>query len=92
MAFAKILALTKRLTFQFTPFDANPAVVRYDLRGLETHLDKVADGCGWSMNKRSEGRDGVSFYQNRPIRNEGSAGFLEEDRIPLRVLSHSAYL
>jgi hypothetical protein len=50
MAFVKIPSQTKKLTFQFTPFDANPAVARFDLRGLETHLGKVADACGWSLN------------------------------------------
>lgn len=50
MAFAKILAQTKKLTFQFTPFDANPAVARFDLRGLDKHLGRVADACGWNLN------------------------------------------
>jgi type VI secretion system protein VasI len=48
--FAKILAHTQQLTFQFTPFNANPAVARFDLRGLDTHLGKVADACRWVLN------------------------------------------
>jgi Type VI secretion system VasI, EvfG, VC_A0118 len=50
IAFAKQLAGASLLTFQFTPFDANPAVARFDLRGLDAHLGKVADACGWSLN------------------------------------------
>lgn len=48
--FAKQLAEAQTLTFQFTPFDANPAIARFNLRGLDTHLRKVAEACGWSMN------------------------------------------
>lgn len=48
--FAKTLSHTQRLTFQFTPFSANPAVARFDLRGLDTHVGKVADARRWNLN------------------------------------------
>lgn len=46
--FAKKLAETQTFTFQFTPFDGSPQVARFDLRGLDVHLHKVAEACGWS--------------------------------------------
>jgi type VI secretion system protein VasI len=48
--FAKQLAGAQTLIFQFTPFDANPAVAHFDVQGLDAHLTKVADACGWSLN------------------------------------------
>jgi Type VI secretion system VasI, EvfG, VC_A0118 len=45
---AKELARAKTLTFQFTPFDGSPQVMHFDLRGLDSHIDKVAEACGWS--------------------------------------------
>jgi hypothetical protein len=48
--FAKHLAGAQTLTFQFIPFDANPAVARFNLHGLDAHLPKVADACGWNVN------------------------------------------
>lgn len=47
---AKTLSHTQRFTFQFTPFNANPAVARFDLQGLDSHLGKVADACRWNSN------------------------------------------
>jgi len=49
-ALAKQLATAQTLAFQFTPFDANPAIARFDLRGLGTHLSKIADACKWDAN------------------------------------------
>jgi Type VI secretion system VasI, EvfG, VC_A0118 len=49
---AKELARAKALTFQFTPFDGSPQVAQFDLRGLDTHLGKVAEACGWSLEPR----------------------------------------
>ncbi|MGH9745214.1 MAG: type VI secretion system-associated protein TagO [Candidatus Acidiferrales bacterium] len=48
--FVRTLAHTQRLTFQFTPFNANPAIARFDLRGLDAHLGRVADACRWTSN------------------------------------------
>jgi type VI secretion system protein VasI len=46
---AKELAKAKTLTFQFTPFNGNPQVATFDLRGSETHIGRVAEACGWAM-------------------------------------------
>jgi type VI secretion system protein VasI len=46
---AKELARAKTLTFQFTPLDGSPQVMHFDLRGLDSHIDKVAEACGWSL-------------------------------------------
>jgi len=40
---AKQLVGARILTFEFTPFNANPAVARFSLQGLEQHIQKVAD-------------------------------------------------
>lgn len=44
---AKQLVRAKTLVIEFTPFDASPAVTRFNLQGLGTHLEKVASACGW---------------------------------------------
>lgn len=46
--FAKKLASAKTLSFEFTPFNGNPQAVRFDIRGLDTHLAEVAEPCGRS--------------------------------------------
>jgi type VI secretion system protein VasI len=46
---AKELAKTTTLTFQFTPFDGSPQIAAFDLRGLNSHIGKVAEACGWTM-------------------------------------------
>jgi type VI secretion system protein VasI len=46
--FAKQLATASKLTFQFTPFDGSPQVAGFDVRGLDPHLHKVAEACGWA--------------------------------------------
>ena len=45
---AKELAQAGMLTFQFTPFDGTAQVARFDLRGLDPHLHKLAETCGWA--------------------------------------------
>lgn len=47
IAFARKLARATTLIFEFTPFDGSPQTARFDLRGLDTHLDKVAEACNW---------------------------------------------
>lgn len=47
IAFAKKLAGATTLIFEFTPFDGSPQTARFDLRGLDTHLGKVAEACNW---------------------------------------------
>jgi type VI secretion system protein VasI len=46
--FAKELSQASALTFQFTPFDGTTQIARFDLRGLDPHLHKVAEACGWA--------------------------------------------
>lgn len=50
VAFSKQLAGAQKFTFEFTPFDANPAVAQFDLKGLSSHFPKVAEVCGRSVN------------------------------------------
>lgn len=44
---AKALSKASTYTFQFTPFDGSPQTMRFDVRGLDSHLHKLADACGW---------------------------------------------
>jgi hypothetical protein len=48
VGFSKKLAETQTFTFEFTPFDGSPEVARFDLRGLDVHLHKLAEACGWA--------------------------------------------
>lgn len=50
IAFTKQIAAAKTLIFEFTPFDANPAIVRFDVRNLGEHLPELGASCGWSLN------------------------------------------
>jgi len=50
IAFTKELADAQTLTFEFTPFDANPAIARFDLRNLSKHLPQLGASCGWRLN------------------------------------------
>ena len=47
-ALAKELSKASSFTFQFTPFDGSPQVAQFDVRGLDPHLHKVAEACGWA--------------------------------------------
>jgi type VI secretion system protein VasI len=49
IGFAKRLAGATTLIFEFTPFDGSPQTARFNLRGLDTHLDKVAEACSWPI-------------------------------------------
>jgi Type VI secretion system VasI, EvfG, VC_A0118 len=44
---AKQIANAKKLTFEFTPFNASPAVVYFKVEGLRAHLGKLSGACGW---------------------------------------------
>jgi Type VI secretion system VasI, EvfG, VC_A0118 len=46
---AKEIAKAKTLTFQFTPFDGSPQIAKFDLRGIDSHVGKLAEACGWPM-------------------------------------------
>ena len=50
ITFTKQLAEAQTLTFEFTPFDANPAIARFDLGDLAEHLPELGASCGWSLN------------------------------------------
>jgi hypothetical protein len=56
---ARRMAGAKTVAFEFTPFDANPAVVRFNLDGLRPHLDTVASACGWQIAEEAK-RQGPS--------------------------------
>ncbi len=45
---AKQLAGADKLLFRFTPFNASPQTVEFDVRGLYNHLGEVAKACRWS--------------------------------------------
>jgi hypothetical protein len=47
---AKQMAGAQKLTFEFTPFDANPAMIQFDLKGLASQLPTVANACNWNVN------------------------------------------
>jgi type VI secretion system protein VasI len=51
---AKKLVDAKSLTFEFTPFNANPAIVHFKLEGLAPYLQKAAAACGWQMPRGTE--------------------------------------
>lgn len=40
------IATAKTMTFAFTPFNAAPVFVHFNVSGLETHLTKAARTCG----------------------------------------------
>lgn len=61
---AKRLANAKKLAFEFTPFEASPAIAEFDLTGLESHLGKVASACGWRVPEKTDRR--VSSSQRPP--------------------------
>jgi hypothetical protein len=65
ISFAKQLATASTLAFEFRPFDSGPVTARFDTRGLNTHLGKVASACGWEL--PSETRSGSS---NNPASSE----------------------
>lgn len=46
---ARRLVGVDTLRFQFTPFNANPAVATFVVTGLREHLERIATACGWSL-------------------------------------------
>ena len=46
---ARQIAQADRMLFQFTPFNANPAVIEFDVRGFDRHIELVAETCNWSV-------------------------------------------
>lgn len=49
IALARRIANAKSLRFEFTPFNAPPAIVTFSLDGAETRILRVADACGWTL-------------------------------------------
>lgn len=49
ISLARRLAGARRLTFQFTPYNSNPATSTFDLEGLAQELPKVAEACRWTL-------------------------------------------
>lgn len=49
ISLARRLARSWRLTYQFTPYNSNPAVSTFDLAGLSEQLPRVARACGWKV-------------------------------------------
>jgi len=44
---ARSISRSKTLRVEFTPFNASPAVVTFDVSGFNEHIGKVAAACGW---------------------------------------------
>lgn len=49
IALARRLATAKTFRFQFTPFNAPPAVASFTLTGSQTAIARVAESCGWTL-------------------------------------------
>jgi hypothetical protein len=48
--FAKKLAASQTFMFEFTPFQKSETMVKFDVGGLEAHLNKVSSACRWPQN------------------------------------------
>lgn len=44
---AKQLTKHNRFTFEFTPFQASPAIAVFELNGINKHIGEVENACGW---------------------------------------------
>ena len=49
IALARRISRADRMLVRFTPFNANRALIEFDVRGFEEHISLVADTCGWSV-------------------------------------------
>lgn len=49
IALARRLAKARTFRFQFTPFNAPPAVATFSLEGSDGAISRVADTCGWQL-------------------------------------------
>jgi hypothetical protein len=47
-AIARRIGAAQKLTFEFTPFNANPGTASFDLRGADGVVRSVAKACGWA--------------------------------------------
>ena len=48
------IAGAKEMLVGFTPFNANAAEIRFDVRGFDQHIGLVADTCNWSVDATPE--------------------------------------
>lgn len=46
---ARQIVDTDRMVVRFTPFNANPATLVFDVRGFDQHVGQVAETCHWSV-------------------------------------------
>ena len=46
-AVARRIAAASTMTFEFTPFNAQPVTAEFDVSGFQTHLKSVARTCSW---------------------------------------------
>jgi type VI secretion system protein VasI len=44
---ARSIAKAKIVRFEFTPFNASPAIATFDVSGFDQHIGRVAAACGW---------------------------------------------
>ena len=49
VAFARRIAKSNRLRLGFTPFNASPVVVEFDVRGFDQHIGEIAKACRWKQ-------------------------------------------
>jgi type VI secretion system VasI family protein len=47
MPFAKAIGTSKRLRVQFTPFNANPQIIEFNVSGFAPYLKELATVCKW---------------------------------------------
>lgn len=51
---SKKIAVAEKMVVRFTPFNANPQVIEFDVVGLNKHLKLVAKTCKWSYTNNKE--------------------------------------
>ena len=47
VALAKRIAAAKMMLVRFTPFNASPQTIEFDVRGFNEQIGLVAKTCGW---------------------------------------------
>ena len=49
IALAKKINKSKKMLFEFTPYNSNSQLAEFDVRGLEPYLKELADTCNWKL-------------------------------------------
>lgn len=49
---ARKMAEADSMLIEFTPYNQNTALLRFDLRGLKPHLEELASECGWKLSQK----------------------------------------